>query len=552
MNPEYDDDDCDTRVANVPSTADLLDRYPWEPELFIDTLIHHNEIGGGFALAQHQRDFLRIAFAFDADGRLPWDTIVYSAPKKSGKTGFGAAVTCWWAFCHEAPNDIKIVANDLDQSVGRVFGAIAGMIKSNPILDASASITASTIRLSNDTSIEAIASEYRGSAGSNHGWTVWDELWGFTSEDSRRLWDELTPVPTRKNSVRFVVTYAGFENESNLLWDLYQAGVGRDEHSGGKGERLHPELPIYGSRAGRILVYWDHEARMPWQSEEYYASQKAALRPGAYLRLHENRWTASESVFFLPEIVDAATDATRHPRLSGGHIYVGVDAATKHDTAAVVSVEWEGDRIVLVDHRIWRPTPSDPIDLEATIESYLLELKRRHRVAVVLCDPWQLHRSITTLKNEHITIEEFPQTVANTTRMGQALWELVQHGNLRLYPSQDLRTQILNAVAIETPRGFRIAKEKTSKKIDATVALAMACVGAMDRKQAPSGGGGKIAFARPRSPVANVGWLGAALGMTGQTPRRRSRLSQEELLALDPRGRDIEAEEREKESARHG
>ena len=34
-------------------------------------------------------------------------------------------------------------------------------------------------------------------------------------------------------------------------------------------------------------------------------------------------------------------------------------------------------------------------------------------------------------------------------------------------------------MAVENPRGWRIAKEKASKKIDAIVALAMACVAAM-------------------------------------------------------------------------
>ncbi len=41
------------------------------------------------------------------------------------------------------------------------------------------------------------------------------------------------------------------------------------------------------------------------------------------------------------------------------------------------------------------------------------------------------------------------------------------------------------AVAIESPRGRRIAKEKGSKKIDAVVALAMACVSAIERGRPP-------------------------------------------------------------------
>ena len=44
----------------------------------------------------------------------------------------------------------------------------------------------------------------------------------------------------------------------------------------------------------------------------------------------------------------------------------------------------------------------------------------------------------------------------------------------------DLRQHALNAVAIESTRGWKLAKEKTSKKIDAVVALSMACVAALE------------------------------------------------------------------------
>ena len=69
----------------------------------------------------------------------------------------------------------------------------------------------------------------------------------------------MTPVPTRTNSIRFITTYAGFENESKLLRELYLLGVDPDEHPDGKGERLHPTLPIYCNRDARSFCYWDHE-----------------------------------------------------------------------------------------------------------------------------------------------------------------------------------------------------------------------------------------------------------------------------------------------------
>jgi len=41
---------------------------------FIDKLIKKNELGQPFSLSDHQREVLRLAFAFAQDGRLPWDT----------------------------------------------------------------------------------------------------------------------------------------------------------------------------------------------------------------------------------------------------------------------------------------------------------------------------------------------------------------------------------------------------------------------------------------------------------------------------------------------
>jgi hypothetical protein len=117
--------------------------------------------------------------------------------------------------------------------------------------------------------------------------------------------------------------------------------------------------------------------------------------------------------------------------------------------------------------------------LENTVEEDLRTLNDQNDVVEVLCDPYQLHRSITTLHATGIPIREFPQTQANCTLMGQTLFDLLTGQNLELYQSDEMRQQALSTVAVENPRGWRLAKEKASKKIDAIVALAMACVAAM-------------------------------------------------------------------------
>ena len=276
--------------------------YTHNPVSFFDDFIKKNELGRPFQLLPHQREILPLAFDFDEEGRLPWDTIIYSCTKKSGKTTINGGLITWWGFTQEAPNECLIFANDAEQSASRVFRTVTGILRNNLELSQSAKLEVAKITLSNGTHIPWLACDYAGSAGSNHGFTSWDELWGYTSEASRRLWEEMTPVPTRTNSIRFISTYAGFENESKLLRELYLLGVGPDEHHDGQGERLHPTLPIYGNREARIFCYWDHEARMPWQTPQYYETQRRNLRPNTFLRLHENRWTVSESRFITPEL----------------------------------------------------------------------------------------------------------------------------------------------------------------------------------------------------------------------------------------------------------
>jgi hypothetical protein len=73
------------------------------PITFIDKLVKKNELGQPFALMDHQREVLCLAFALDQDGRLPWDTIIYSCIKKSGKTTLNGALTLAWEFTQEAP-----------------------------------------------------------------------------------------------------------------------------------------------------------------------------------------------------------------------------------------------------------------------------------------------------------------------------------------------------------------------------------------------------------------------------------------------------------------
>ena len=83
-------------------------------------------------------------------------------------------------------------------------------------------------------------------------------------------------------------------------------------------------------------------------------------------------------------------------------------------------------------------------------------------------------------------MEEYNQTLNNLTEATEALHSAFLTKNLRLYPAPDLRQQVLNAVSVETPRGIRLSKQKTSNKIDGAVALSFAVLSAIQYGRPPN------------------------------------------------------------------
>jgi phage terminase large subunit-like protein len=436
--------------------------------------------GNPIKFEPYQKQILDHCFSFDGNGKLPYQVIIYSCPKKSGKTTVNAIVMAYWSYNIEIPNELIVSANKKEQAVARAFRELKGFIQRNPVLSTeAASITGNRINLNNGTIVTAIPVDYSGEAGANQGLVSHDELWGLVTELQRRLYDELTPVPTRINSIRFITTYAGFEGESALLEDLYHQ-IFDEQHNVKKevSQPLGQDFPAYAK--GDLFVYWDHKPRMPWQTPEYYVSQKQQLRLNTYLRLHENRWVSSESSMFDMEKWDSCIDEDHSPPLPDKsiHLWVGVDASTKKDRSAVLSVFRDGSKVKLGPKRFWQPTAADPMDLEETMESYLLELNKGYTLISVKYDPFQFHRSAMTLAKKGLPMVEYPQTTTNLTEIGQNIYDLVQYRNIILYPCKDLRFEATCAIGKETTRGVRIVKEKLSHKVDQIVSLAMAALDA--------------------------------------------------------------------------
>jgi phage terminase large subunit-like protein len=394
-----------------------------------------------------QKRILRHCFTVNPrTGRFPYRTYILSKPKKSGKTTEGAIIGSWFADQIESPNAVKVLANDQKQSSGRAFAFMLPTLKA---LGARRFETPFKRLLPNGTVISASTSDPESEAGDTYGLTLWDELWGYTSDRSRLLWDELMPILTRNISIRVVTTYAGFENASDLLLEQYLTVFKNTQETElQEGVEIVEELkditttnangdPIptcYHVPKTGLFYYNDHDQRMPWQQGEAADQLRAELEGSGMLktniyRLMENRWQLAESRFLEPDEMEAAFEKKESVSRSVPMTFA-IDASQRWDCTAIAGSYLMEDRYVTGIADVWYPKGLD-IDLEETVMKKILEylhaglILRREPTAKekqivkdegLICldvwyDPTQMHQVMMNLRKKHkVLIAEFGQS----------------------------------------------------------------------------------------------------------------------------------------------
>jgi phage terminase large subunit-like protein len=169
-------------------------------------------------------------------------------------------------------------------------------------------------------------------------------------------------------------------------------------------------------------------------------------------------------------------------------VWAAVDASTKHDSTALAAVTWsqQYQQVRLVDHYIFTPSTERPVDFSVNVEQTLREWSRRFNLRTVWYDPYQMAASSQRLLREGLPVKEYPQTVGNLTAMGENLFALIKNRNLLVYPDREIRTAVSSAVAVEGARGWKIAKDKQSHRIDIVVALGMAALACVKDQGEPT------------------------------------------------------------------
>jgi len=428
---------------------------------------------GPIRLADYHAAILRHCFTPNSQGRLPYDTVLWAEPAKSGKSAIAGLVAEYMALHGEQNSQIILASNKQSQAKSLMFKSLVDSVELNPALP-NVEPNKLSVTFANGNEVKAIPSNSRGEAGARFALAVFDEMWGYIFQDLERLWSEFKVDPTRLNSVRMCVGYGGYL-ESKLWLELLQSGL--------TGQPV-PELASIKNngdpacwRNGRTFTFWSHETRQPWQTKEWLAGQRKTLRPAEYERMILCRFVEGIGNFCSPEDWQALINDTHQPLPPGSpqRVFIGLDLATAAggDDAALGGVYSEGGQVKIAFHQIWKGRERRTrLKLTETVQPYLLRKKQEYNLAGLWYDPYQALALTEQLQQAGIRCIPVQQTHSSRAPKDTALLELVNNRRLVLYDHSELKLAASGANVKELGNGLIFLRKASGRsKIDLLIAL---------------------------------------------------------------------------------
>lgn len=508
-----------------------------EHNFYIPETLDDPDLKGRIPLQEYQRDALNEALSTDENGNFKYSVIVWSDIKKSAKSTLAGAVGLWMADTRPWVEGY-FIANDIKQADSRSAKYARRAITLSPTLrETFITNKYKILQRYNGSFIEAIPVDPEGEAGANPDCLFWSELWGAMDDAKARMWSEATLSPTKfGKSFRWIETYAGFMEESEILYELWRMGVKQGKMlwpdklypvtGGPDGEIVdHAPLELYVNESARLFCLWNTQPRCPWQTAEYYESEESVLHPLEFLRMHRNQWVKNTDTYIPMEWWYACERETL-PEIPRNHsVVIALDAATTNDCFGMNLLCRHPDRdqypddAILLEEYEWKPSDyGGTIDFVGTIEkpgpetmlrSYIMEKDKfrewfmgyfltydennqihrvsyqeleRHtetNVTMVTYDAYQLHDMANRLGNKEqlCWFRPFPQGSGKHSRQisDSDLRDMIRMKRI-WYKNKPKTTEHLhNADAkVDTEeRKVRIIKRTEKLKVDLAVALSM-------------------------------------------------------------------------------
>lgn len=480
--------------------------------------------GTKLKLRDWQWEFLEAVYAENETGQRPVRTALLSMARKNGKTQLVAGL----GLCHlvgpEAENrgEVYAAANDKQQS-GKTFMEMVAILDEHPELDARVNVVKFSKRIEvlsgqgKGSIFQALSADASTKQGLSPSFTIYDELGTAPKRDLYEALD--TAMGARDNPLLCVISTQAADDHA-IMSELID--YGQKVNSGevtdasfhmtfyGAGKDDDPWHPETWAKANPALGDFRSLEDVERQASQ---AQRIPSKEQAFRNLILNQRVDAYVRFLAKAEWDANAGAVDYSALSGRECWGGLDLSQSRDLTAFVLVfpDDKGGFDVLprfflpqqgiqekaeldrVPYDLWAKQgfltliPGAVVDPSYVAEA-IAEASQEFKIQRIAYDRWRMEY----LKREFVRlgldlpIEAFGQGFKEMGFAVDKLERSVAEGLLRHAGNPILTYCAANAVIEMDPAGNRkLAKNKSSGRIDGMVALAMA-LAAVERESEES------------------------------------------------------------------
>lgn len=435
--------------------------------------------GKPFRTMQWQREVIFGMFELDDAGRRVNRWAYVSVPKKNGKTELMAALALWFLLASGEPAPLVVVAAGSDDQADIAFGAIKAMVEMSPTLSRVCKvwedeITAESIPGGKIQRVAASARRHGSTLdGKNVFVAICDELHVWEGTQGEIVHGTITRgTGARREPFVIQITTAGYDRDS-ICYRQYELAQ--------KVLAGSPDAPPrYFAWIREAPEGAAHDDPAVWEAAnpsfgvtvqpEFYREQLGLQPENEFRRFFLNQWTRSAVSWLPPGAWDRCEGDASIP--DGAEVFVGLDVALYHDSTAAVVCWPRPDGKTVVRAKVWVPTEQQT-DV-AEVMQHVRELALQFKVHRVVYDPKYFDVPAAQLMDEGIPMLEFPQVAARMIPACGYAYEQIVAGNIVHGGDPVLTDHILSAQQRMSEGGWRLSKGKSTRHIDAAIAMCMA------------------------------------------------------------------------------
>ena len=474
---------------------------------FFDFLRHSKGEWGGqpFILSPWQQAYLWVLFGWRkaATGTRRFRISYLEVARKAGKSSLAAGIALYLLDADKEPGaEVYSAATKRDQAK-IVHGEACRMVRASPLLKKFITVRSDNMFvLDTNSKFEPLSSDYNSLDGLNIHGVIVDEVHAHKTRD---LWDILeTATGARRQPLMFAITTAGVSRQGicrelhNYLEKVLEGAIEDDSFCGviftlDDGDDYANEQVWVKSNPNLGVSVKLDDLR-----DKIRKSREAPAALNAFLRLHMNIWTQSDTRWIDPDAWAACGEQTPLEDLRKEPCYAGLDLSSTTDISAfvlkfprtgdVLSWFWvpedemekreRRDRVPFsawVRHGYVEATPGNVIDYEY-IKQRIRQVAAEFRgLREIGYDPWNATQIAIQLEEEGFSVVPVRQGFQTLSPAAKELEREIMSGELKHGGNPVLRWMAANVVIARDPaENIKPDKGKSAERIDGIVALCMA------------------------------------------------------------------------------